>query len=523
VAKNSSMSMRAGPYPFPTVPATVRYFVALSLVVLVYLLPRSSTSIVDDGGLFLLLSITVLGSAWFGGTGAALLATVIGALLGAADAARTPRLVPGVQMHLAFFIVNGLLLTALVAELRRARRVAERQAQDALAARIEGDAANRMKDEFLATISHELRTPLNAVLGWMHLIRTGKLDRDTSRRGFESIERNVRQQAQLTSDLLDISKALTGKLRLETAPVSLKAVVTEAVATVATAASAKDVRMSVFLPEGPLVVRGDANRLRQIVWHLLANAIKFTPRAGVVKVKVEQSEPDRASIQVRDTGPGIDPEFLPRIFDRFTQADPSPTRTAGGLGVGLSLVRELVERHGGDIQARNEIAGRGAIFTLTLPLHADDQRVRPVAPMAVGVMGSSPPLDGLRVLVLDQDGDVRELLSTALQQRGATVQAVDSVAEALEQLEAWRPDVLVSDSASPEHDSYAVVGKVQSLEADRGGRIPALALTALSYTDEGVRRMLSSVRRDLPKPIEPAALALEIARLTGRERRRAQR
>jgi CheY-like chemotaxis protein len=380
-----------------------------------------------------------------------------------------------------------------------------------------------MKDEFLATISHELRTPLNAVLGWVHLIRTGKLDPETARRGFESLERNVRQQAQLTSDLLDISKSLTGKLRLETAPVSLKTVVNEAVATVTTAASAKDVRVQVGVPDEPVVVRGDANRLRQVVWHLLANAIKFTPRAGVVKVNVEAPASDHASVQIRDTGPGIDPEFLPRIFDHFTQADPSPTRTAGGLGVGLSLVRELVERHGGEIQARNSENGRGAVFTVTLPMHAEDQRARPVAPVAVAGTVTSPPLDGVRVLVLDQDRDARELLSTVLQQCGATVRVVDSVAGALELLEGWRPDVLVSDNVSPEHDSYAVVGKVHSLEAHRGGRIPALALTTFWKADEGMRRMLSSVKRDLPKPVEPAVLAAEIARLTGRERRRAQR
>ncbi|PYR57596.1 MAG: hypothetical protein DMF85_13195 [Acidobacteria bacterium] len=380
MAPGHSMMMRAGPYPFPTVPAGVRYFVALSLVVIVYLLRRSSASFVDDGGLFLLLSIIVLASAWFAGTGAALAVTVLGALLGAADPARPPGQAAGVQMHLALFIVAGLLQTALVAELRRARRVAERQAREAHAAHLEGEAANRMKDEFLATISHELRTPLNAVLGWVHLIRTGKLDDQTARRGLESVERNVRHQAQLTSDLLEISKALTGKLRLDSAPVSLKTVVNEATASIASAASAKDVRLNVSMPDAPVVVRGDANRLRQVIWHLLANAIKFTPRDGVVKVCVEQLASDQACVQVRDTGPGIDPEFLPRIFDRFTQADASPTRSTGGLGVGLSLVREIVERHGGEVQAHNDERGRGAVFTVTLPLHVEDQRVRPVAP-----------------------------------------------------------------------------------------------------------------------------------------------
>jgi CheY-like chemotaxis protein len=225
---------------------------------------------------------------------------------------------------------------------------------------------------------------------------------------------------------------------------------------------------------------------------------------------------------VRDTGPGIDPEFLPRIFDRFTQADSSPTRAAGGLGVGLSLVRELVERHGGVIKATNR-PGQGAEFSIGLPLHAEDQQIRPVAPAPAAHTAGSPPLNGLRVLLLDRDEDTRELLGVVLRQRGASVRMVASVHEALESLESWRPDVLVSDAMSPDRDAYSLVGKVHSLEAERGGRIPALALTSVARTDEGMRRLLSDVKRDLPKPVEPAVLTAEIARLTGRERRRAQR
>jgi nitrogen-specific signal transduction histidine kinase/CheY-like chemotaxis protein len=418
-------------------------------------------------------------------------------------------------------VLDGLLLTALVAELRRARRIAEREARVAHAARLEGEAASRMKDEFLATISHELRTPLNAVLGWVHLIRTRKLDDVTAQRGFESIERNVRLQAQLTADLLDISKALTGKLRIDSRPVSLRAVVNEAVSSVTAAADAKDVRVNVTAPDAPLVVRGDVDRLRQVVWHLLANAIKFTPRGGAVQVTIEGGE--SACITVRDTGPGIDPEFLPRIFDRFTQADGSPTRAAGGLGVGLSLVREIVERHSGDIQVRNDSGGRGAVFTVRLPLHRSDQTTPTLTRAPSHPKVSSAPLDGVRVLVHDRDRDGRELLSVVLEQRGAVVRVVETVDEALELLEAWRPDVLISDGMSPDRDSYSVVGKVPALETERGGRIPALALTTFARTDQQTRRMLSDVRCDLPKPVEPAVLTAEVARLTGRERRRAQR
>jgi len=486
------MTRGTGPYPFPTLPGPARHFGSIAAVVILFYAARSPATVLDEGGFFLLLGILVLGSAWFAGTGAALAVTVLGAIFGAVTASGT--LTAAVHTHLALFVLQGLLLTALVAELRRARRSAEREARVAHAARLEGEAANRMKDEFLATISHELRTPLNAVLGWVHLIRTGKLDGVTAQRGFESIERNVRLQAQLTSDLLDISKALTGKLRIDSRPVSLRGIVQEAVTSVSTAAEAKDVRVNLTAPEVTVVVRGDADRLRQVVWHLLANAIKFTPRGGAVQVSIDAN--DAASVTVRDTGPGIDPEFLPRIFDRFTQADASTTRSAGGLG---------------------------AVFTMRLPLHPEDQRVRPPLRLPATIAVGSPPLTGVRVLVLDRDRDGRDLVSVILEQRGAVVRLVDSVDEALEALEAWRPDVLVSDALSPDRDSYSLVGKVQSLESDRGGRIPALALTTFSRTNQEMRRLLSDVHRDLPKPVEPAILAAEIARLAGRERRRAQR
>jgi signal transduction histidine kinase/CheY-like chemotaxis protein len=424
-------------------------------------------------------------------------------------------------MHLAIFVVQGLLLTALVSELRRARRVAEEQARVADEARREGEAANRMKDEFLATVSHELRTPLNAVLGWVHLLRTGKLDAATEARGLESLERNVRLQAQLTADLLDVSKALTGKLQVESRPALLSDAVRQAIVAVQPAARARAVQIRARIPDMPIAVLGDPVRLRQIAWQLLSNGIKFTARGGAMDVSVEERGDD-ALLVVRDSGAGIDPEFLPRMFDRFTQADASTTRAAGGLGVGLSLVRELVEIQGGEVEAENRQDGPGSTFRVRFPLYRPSPSEMP-APAALGVHVPSPPLDGLRVLVLDQDREGRELVGTVLQQRGAIVRAVSSVGDALEALEEWRPDVLVSDSASPDHDSYALVGRIHSLDADRGGRIPALALTSVARTDERLKQLLGSAQSDLPKPVEPAALTAEIARLTGRERRRAQR
>jgi signal transduction histidine kinase len=508
----------ADAYPFPAQPAPLRFAVALASVGAVFVIDYFFGPLIDDGSHFLLLGTAVMASAWFAGTGPALAATVAGAVVGAWEGSSSLENARATQAHLALFVIQGMLLTALVSELRRARRAAEHEANVAREARRESEAAGRMKDEFLATISHELRTPLNSVLGWLHLLRTGKLDAPTSRRGFESVERNVRLQAQLTSDLLDVSRVLTGQLRLDSRPVSLGEVARQALVSTAPAARAKGVVVTSSIPEAEVSVLGDPTRLRQIVWHLLANAVKFTPGGGGVGLTVEQTN-NHVVLKVSDSGPGIDPGFLPRIFERFTQEDASPTRTAGGLGVGLSLVRDLVELHGGDIRAGNNVNGAGAEFTARFPRHA----VAGADPAPSGAHRSSPPLDGLRVLVLDENADGRDLLRTVLQQRGAQVRATANVADALESLEAWRPDVLVSDSATPEHDSYALISKVPSLDTERGGRIPAAALTVFARTDERVRRMLEAFQCDLPKPVEPATLTAEIARLTGRERRRVAR
>ena len=424
-------------------------------------------------------------------------------------------------MHLALFVIEGLTLAAVVSELRAARRAAEEQAQIAHAARREGETLNRMKDDFLGTVSHELRTPLNAVLGWVHLLRTGKLDQATSIRGLESVERNVRLQAQLTADLLDVSKALTGKLALDSRSTRLAEAARDALVALEAAARAKDVRVTSSVSDS-VVVLGDPTRLRQIVWHLLANAIKFTPRGGSVALAVE-SVGDEAHVVVSDSGPGIDPQFLPRIFDRFTQADPSATRATGGLGVGLALVRELVELHGAEIDARNRDGKPGAEFRVCFPLQPEGSLERSSMRPALAARVSSAPLDGLRVLVLDPDLEACEMVRTALQERGAAVRTVHSVAEALESLEGWHPDVLMSDGPSPDHDSYALVGKLHSLDTERGGRIPALALTTFARSDKRLGRLLADVQGELAKPVQPALLTAEIARLTGRERRMSAR
>jgi signal transduction histidine kinase len=513
--------MTADSYPFRTQPAALRFAIAIATVAAVFAIDSVWSQAIDDGSHFLLLGTAVMATAWVAGTGPALAAIVVGAVLGA-HSRDADLSTPAASMHLAIFVVQGLLLTALMSELRRARRVAEEQARAADAARQEGEAANRMKDEFLATVSHELRTPLNAVLGWVHLLRTGKLDAATTARGLESLERNVRLQAQLTSDLLDVSKALTGKLQVESRPAVLSEAVRQAVVSVQPAARPRAVQIRSRLPETPIVVLGDPLRLRQIAWQLLSNGIKFTERGGSIDVSVEE-QGDDALLVVRDSGSGIDPEFLPRMFDRFTQADASTTRAVGGLGVGLSLVRELVELQGGEVEAENRQDGPGSTFRVRFPLYRPAPSETPVVATDLAPHAPSAPLDGLRVLLLDQDREGRELVRTVLQHRGAIVRAVSSVGDALEALEEWHPDVLVSDSASPEHDSYALVGRIQSLDADRGGRIPALALTSVARTDERLKELLGRAQSELPKPVEPSVLTSEIARLTGRERRRAQR
>src|SRR5688572_7440320 len=279
----------ADAYPFPTKPAPARFAVALGAIGLVFVIDYFFGPLIDDGSHFLLLGTAVMASAWFAGTGPALAATVAGALLGAWETPSSQTAARATQTHLALFVIQGLLLTALVSELRRARRVAEQQARDAQEARRETESAGRMKDEFLATLSHELRTPLNSVLGWLHLLRTGKLDAATSSRGFESIERNVRLQAQLTGDLLDVSKVLTGQLRLDSRPVSMSDAARQAVMTAGPAAHAKDVLITSDIPDDSVPVLGDPTRLRQVAWHLLANAIKFTPRGGTVGLTLEST------------------------------------------------------------------------------------------------------------------------------------------------------------------------------------------------------------------------------------------
>ncbi|KYF53716.1 hybrid sensor histidine kinase/response regulator, partial [Sorangium cellulosum] len=400
------------------------------------------------------------------------------------------------------------------------RAEAERRAllAAAQAARREAETASHLKDEFLATMSHELRTPLTAVLGWVRMLRTGKLADDRRERALETVERNAQAQAQLVDDLLDISRIMAGKLRLDVKPVELVAVIDAALEVVRPAADAKAVRLDPLLDPGVGPVAGDAGRLQQVVWNLLSNAVKFTSRGGLVRIRLERAE-GSAEIVVSDTGQGIDPSFLPYVFEQFRQAESGTTRTHGGLGLGLTIVKSLVEIHGGTAQALSEGEGRGATFIVRLPLAArPDRAVERRRLAAGGLSGESdrpPELRDLNVLVVDDEEDTRELLVTMLEQCGAHVTAVGSTAEALLALKALQPDVLVSDIAMPGEDGYALIRKIRALPAKSGGRTPAVALTAYARTEDRTRALRAGFTTHVPKPIEQAELLAVLANISG--------
>ena len=387
--------------------------------------------------------------------------------------------------------------------------------------------ANRVKDEFLATVSHELRTPLTAMLGWVRLLRSGKLDAETAKSALETVERNTVAQARLIGDLLDVSRIVTGQLRLEMGPVDLVPIIRAAVDVVRPAVEAKELVLELDLDQGAGPVWGDAQRLQQVLWNLLSNATKFTSRDGRIEVRLERAGA-AAHIRVRDTGRGIAPEFLPYVFDRFRQAESTFTRTYGGMGLGLAIVRHLVELHGGTVEAESPGDGRGATFTVTLPLAGAGApgRVHAVAdPAQAGALpaeaevqtpAESSALAGVRVLLVEDNADTLGLLATILERRGARVIAADSARAALAAFERERPDVLVADIGMPGDDGYELLRRVRELEAGRGRRIPAAAVTA--YVDDADRERALSAGFDihLAKPVEPEDLVRAVEGLAGR-------
>jgi signal transduction histidine kinase/ActR/RegA family two-component response regulator len=487
----------------------------------------------------------VMVSAWFGGLWPGLLTTALCALAidyfwmaptGSLAVADT-----GDIVALALFLLIGLLISGLNEALHVARRRVEGAAREAeqhaaerlraeeernlllvkeRAARQEAEAANRAKDEFLAILSHELRTPLQSMLGWLALLRGGRLEPRAAGRALETIERNTRTQAQLIGDLLDVSRILAGKLRLDRRPVNLVRVVEAAIDAVRSAADARRIRVAAARDPAAADVSGDPDRLQQVVLNLLSNAVKFTPEGGTVTVQVQRSG-DHALVRVSDTGRGISPETLPHVFERFRQGDSTATRAHGGLGLGLAIVRHLVELHGGSVRAESAGQGQGATFTVDLPL-----REAPGAPeiadawLARETEEASPAtaarLGGVRVLVVDDDPDTCELLSTVLRQDGADVVTAPSAQEALKTCERIRPDVLVTDISMPGEDGYDLLRKVRDLERRRRWRIPAVALTAHAQAEARDEAFSAGFKAYMAKPVEPADLTRAVAILSRR-------
>ncbi|HEX8150499.1 MAG TPA: PAS domain-containing protein [Pyrinomonadaceae bacterium] len=417
--------------------------------------------------------------------------------------------------------VTGLVgISRDITERKRAEEARLELAREQ-AARAEAEAANRLKDEFLATISHELRTPLTAILGWAKLLADGQVSEGKAAGAFAAIYRNARAQAQLIDDLLDVSRVITGKLRIEVVPLDLAAVVEAAAAVVRPAAAAKGVALDVRLEAEALNIDGDPARLQQVVWNLLSNAVKFTPAGGSVEARVRRAG-SQVEVAVGDTGQGIEPEFLPHVFERFRQADVGTTRRHGGLGLGLAIVRHLVELHGGTVTAESGGEGKGSTFTVRLPVRAARDAGRtaacagpPARPEAFDAQAAPPTLEGMKVLIVDDDHDARRLLTEVLSRRGAEVSTAASAAEALETLQAWRPDVLLSDIGMPDGDGYELIQRVRELPLERGGGTPAAALTAYAGPGDRARALASGFQCHVAKPVEPAELAAVVAGLAG--------
>ncbi|OYD99888.1 PAS domain S-box protein [Nostoc sp. 'Peltigera membranacea cyanobiont' 232] len=380
-------------------------------------------------------------------------------------------------------------------------------------ARAQAETANRIKDEFLAVLSHELRTPLNPILGWAKLLRTRKFDEPTKIRALETIERNAKLQTQLIGDLLDVSRILQGKVRLNLYAVDLKVAIASALETVRLAAEAKSIEIKTVLSNDIGKVLGDSDRLQQVMWNLLSNAVKFTPTEGLVEVRLEQVGLD-AQIRVIDTGKGINPEFLPYVFDYFRQADAKTTRVFGGLGLGLAIVRHLVELHGGTVQAESLGEGQGATFSVRLPLLKNSElRVSSGEASQAELSTDDTLLLGVQILLVDDQADVREFFSFALEQYGATVTAVESAAEALETLVQSKPDILLSDIGMPLMDGYMLLREVRKLPPEQGGQIPAIALTAYAGEINYNQAMAAGFQKHLPKPVDPGDLATAIDKI----------
>jgi len=405
--------------------------------------------------------------------------------------------------------------------LRQSEANARQLAESESAARAEAERTSRMKDDFLATLSHELRTPLNAIVGWAQILRNGSITAEDLEEGLSTIDRNARAQTQIIEDLLDMSRIISGKIRLDVQRVDLAAIVQSAVDTLRPAADAKGIRVQTVFDPTTMPINGDPNRLQQVFWNLLSNAIKFTPKAGRVQVVLQRVNA-HIEIGVSDTGEGIKPEFLPFVFDRFRQADATTTRRHGGLGLGLSIVKQLVDLHGGTVHVKSPGVGQGSTFNVQFPLMAlhpepDPEREHPRAPATLKEQHDAcVSLDGVRVLAIDDEPDARVVLQRLLTDCGAVVETAGSVAEARQRLTNDRFDVVVSDIGMPNEDGYSLIRWLRSLPVDKGGQTPAVALTAYARTVDRMNALRAGYQMHAVKPIEPAELLLIVASLVGR-------
>ena len=505
--------------------APLRYGLALASFALIFsasfVLQRILPFRVD---LTSMIIIAMIASAWYLGLGPGLMLAIILELT--LDYFSPPSL----TFRSVFIIINRMVLFSSVVWFASSRRNAEKELrkqgellQEALAneraMRQQAETSDRLKDEFLATVSHELRTPLSAILGWASMLNLGDLGEETRRTALNVIERNAKAQADIISDILDVSRIITGKLRIEARPIKLEPIINAAIETLQLAADAKGITITLAFNEDAGVVAGDPDRLQQIIWNLVANAIKFTPQNGGLKIELRRVD-SQVELVVSDNGIGIDKEFLPHVFERFRQADSSRTRKHGGLGLGLAIVRHLVELHGGSVSAESPGEGMGTRVTVRLPLStladstAEEQSTEIIeAPEPREIPMEPADLAGLRVLLVDDEPDTLDVLRAILNQFGATVRGASSTDDALETFLQWKPDVLVSDLGMPGEDGFALIAKVRALTAEQGRDIPAAALTAHVREEDRAQAIAAGYQTHIKKPVDPTRLAAAVAHL----------
>jgi len=417
-----------------------------------------------------------------------------------------------------------LVILRDVSERKRAEEEKSQLLASERSARSAAERASRMKDEFLATLSHELRTPLTAILGWAQILTSGRANEAETAQALETIERNARAQTKLVEDLLDMSSIISGKLRLDMQRLAPISFVEAAVKTIQPVADAKEIEMLKTLDPNAGLLRGDANRLQQVVWNLLTNAVKFTPKGGTVAITLKRVG-SHVEIVVSDNGSGISADFIPYVFDRFRQADSSIRRKHSGLGLGLAIVKQLVELHGGSVRVQSEGEGKGATFTVSLPVAVPHEKIgAPVSrdiPTARDAHANSSVVDltGLKILVVDDEPDACRLIKWVLSECHADVVTASSAAEAVPLVEAERPDILISDIGMPEVDGYELLRRIRALGPARGGKVPAIALTAFARPEDRAHSLRVGYSMHVSKPIRPDRLTATVATLAGRKAR----